>query len=180
MHSQRIYSPPPLPLGTLPPTCRKTTRKPGWAEISAGCLMGRGRAGVNRKADHEPTPLGNRRKLPSGPRRDTSLACATVTTTPASPDPRAALPAPTRGGATIDPSMATPRPPHPAPHPRTPRPRGGLPRPDARRGDDRPKHGRPGADNRPPRRDATLKQERPFRQERSDQDRPRQGYTPHI
>jgi 23S rRNA (guanosine2251-2'-O)-methyltransferase len=62
--------------------------------------------------------------------------------------------------------------------PRKSRPKGGFARPDARRGDDRPKHGRSGAENRPPRRDATFKQERPFRQERSDQERPRQGFKP--
>jgi 23S rRNA (guanosine2251-2'-O)-methyltransferase len=55
--------------------------------------------------------------------------------------------------------------------PRKSRPKGGFVRPDARRGDDRPKHGRPGADT-------TFKQERPFKPERSGQDRPRQEFRP--
>ena len=46
--------------------------------------------------------------------------------------------------------------------PRKPRPKGGFARPDGRRGDDRPKHGRSGAENRPPRRDTTFKQDRPL------------------
>src|SRR3981189_1207298 len=62
--------------------------------------------------------------------------------------------------------------------PRKPRPKGGVARPDGRRGDDRPKHGRSGAENRPPRRDTTFKQDRPFKQERSGQERPRQAFRP--
>src|SRR4030081_1638958 len=64
--------------------------------------------------------------------------------------------------------------------PRKPRPKGGFAPPDGRRGDEPPKHGRPGTDTRPPRRDQAFKQERPFRQERSDQERPRQGFKPEF
>jgi 23S rRNA (guanosine2251-2'-O)-methyltransferase len=62
--------------------------------------------------------------------------------------------------------------------PRKSRPKGGIARRDGRRGDDRPKHGRPGADDRPPRRDTTFKQDRPFKPERSNQERPRQEFKP--
>jgi 23S rRNA (guanosine2251-2'-O)-methyltransferase len=62
--------------------------------------------------------------------------------------------------------------------PRKSRPKGGPSRRDGRRGDDRPKHGRPSVDDRPPRRDTTFKQDRPFKPERSGQERPRQEFRP--
>jgi 23S rRNA (guanosine2251-2'-O)-methyltransferase len=58
--------------------------------------------------------------------------------------------------------------------PRKSRPKGGFARRDGRRSD--PKHG--GAENRPPRRDTTFKQDRPFKPERSGQERPKQEFRP--
>jgi 23S rRNA (guanosine2251-2'-O)-methyltransferase len=58
--------------------------------------------------------------------------------------------------------------------PRKSRPKGAFAGRDGRRGD--PKHG--GAGDRPPRRDTTFKQDRPFKPERSGQERPKQEFRP--